>query len=136
MTSNVDSLVDRYLEDLEAELADLPANRRRELLDEVGEHIGAARAALGTETEAAVRTVLARLGDPADIAAEARDRFGVPAGPTRQATPWLEVIALTLLVIPFVGWVVGAVLVWVSRRYLGLRLRAGNGVEQRPVEIR
>jgi uncharacterized membrane protein len=117
MTTKIDSLVDRYLGDLEAELGDLPPNRRRELLDEVGEHIGAARAALDIETEAAVRTVLERLGDPADIAAEARERFGAPAAPPRHGPPWLEVIALALLVIPFLGWVVGVVLVWVSRRW-------------------
>lgn len=115
MTTTVDALVDRYLADLEAELEGLPADRRRELLDEVGEHIAAARATLDAESEAAIRNVLERLGDPADIAAEARERFGVPAIPTRHATPWLEVIALVLLVIPFLGWVVGVVLVWLSR---------------------
>jgi hypothetical protein len=115
MTTTVDALVDRYLADLGAELEGLPADRRRELLDEVGEHIAAARATLDAESEAAIRNVLERLGDPADIAAEARERFGVPAMPTRHATPWLEVIALVLLVIPFLGWVVGVVLVWLSR---------------------
>jgi hypothetical protein len=115
MIIKVDSLVDRYLKDLEAELRDLPTNRRRELLDEVGEHIGAARAALDTETEAAIRTLLERLGDPADIAAEARERLGIPVPPARQASPRLEAIALVLLVIPVLGWVVGVVLIWVSR---------------------
>ena len=33
----------------------------------------------------------------------------------KPATPWLEVIALVALVIPFLGWVVGVVLVWLSR---------------------
>jgi Protein of unknown function (DUF1700) len=115
MTTKVDTLVDRYLKDLETELRGLPGNRRREILDEVGEHITQARAALDAESEAAVRTVLERLGDPADIAAEARERFGLPAAPAKQATPWLEVIALVALVIPFLGWVVGVVLVWLSR---------------------
>ena len=115
MTTNVDTLIDRYLTDLEAELADLPANRRREILDELGEHISEARAAGDADTEAGIRTVLERLGDPADIAAEARERFGIQAGPTKPATPWLEVIALVALVIPFLGWLVGAVLVWLSR---------------------
>ena len=115
MTTEVDALILRYLQDLEGELRDLPANRRQELLDEVGEHIAAARAALAPETEASVRTMLERLGDPADIAAEARERFGVQRPPARPATPWLEVIAIVLLVIPFVGWVVGVVLVWLSR---------------------
>jgi hypothetical protein len=116
MTTNVDVLVDRYLTDLDAELHDLPAIRRREILDEVGEHIAAARATLDAETEAAIRTVLERLGDPADIAAEARDRFDVPAQPASQATPWLEAVALVTLVVPFLS-VVGVVLVWLSRRW-------------------
>jgi hypothetical protein len=115
MTTEVDALIDHYLKDLEAQLGDLPAGRRQELLDEVGEHIAAARAGLDPETEAGVRTMLERLGDPADIAAEARERFGIQPRPPRPATPWLEVIALVLLVIPFVGWVVGVVLVWLSR---------------------
>ena len=33
MTTTVDTLVDRYLKDLAAELRDLPATRRRQLLD-------------------------------------------------------------------------------------------------------
>jgi hypothetical protein len=115
MTTEVDALILRYLQDLEAALHDLPANRRRELLDEVGEHIAAARAALDPETEAGVRTMLERLGDPADIAAEARERFGVTRGPAKRSTPWLEVIAIVLLVIPFLGWIVGVILVWLSR---------------------
>jgi hypothetical protein len=114
MTTEADAIILRYLQDLEGELRDLPADRRQELLDEVGEHIAAARAALAPETEAGVRTMLERLGDPADIAAEARERFGVQRPPAR-ATPWLEVVALVALVIPFLGWVVGVVLVWLSR---------------------
>jgi hypothetical protein len=115
MTTEVDALILRYLQDLEVELHDLPANRRQELLDEVGEHIAAARAGLDPETEAGVRTMLERLGDPADIAAEARERSGVQPRPPRPSTPWLEVVALVLLVIPFLGWLVGVVLVWLSR---------------------
>jgi hypothetical protein len=115
MTTEADALILRYLQELEAELHDLPANRRQELLDEVGEHIAAARAELDPETEAGVRTLLERLGEPADIAAEARERFGVQPRPARPPTPRLEIAALVLLVIPFLGWVVGVVLVWLSR---------------------
>jgi hypothetical protein len=117
MTTEADTLILRYLQDLEAQLHDLPAARRRELLDEVGEHIAAARAGLDPDTEAGVRSMLERLGDPADIAAEARERVGVQAAPARPATPWLEIVALVALVIPFLGWVVGVVLVWLSRRW-------------------
>ena len=87
MTTGTDALILRYLQDLEAQLKDLPANRRQELLDEVAEHIAAARAGLEPETEAGVRTVLERLGDPAEIAAEARERFGVPPADHRARTP-------------------------------------------------
>jgi hypothetical protein len=115
MATKVDTLVDRYLRDLAAELRDLPDDRGREILDEVSRHIAEARATLDAESEPAIRTVLERLGDPADIAAEARERFGVQPAPARPATPWLEVIALVALVIPFLGWIVGVVLVWLSR---------------------
>jgi uncharacterized membrane protein len=69
MTTTADTLVDNYLRDLKAELRDLPAARQREILAEVGEHITEARAAQDSQSEAAIRTVLERLGDPADIAA-------------------------------------------------------------------
>jgi len=115
MTTGTDALILRYLQDLEAQLQDLPASRRQELLDEVAEHITAARAGLDPETEAGVRTVLERLGDPAEIAAEARERFGGPPADRPVPTPWLEIIAIVLLVIPFLGWVLGVILVWLSR---------------------
>jgi hypothetical protein len=115
MTTEADTLVLRYLQELESQLGDLPANRRQELLDEVQAHIAAARTDLDPETEAGVRTMLERLGDPADIAAEARERFGVPPAGSRSPTPRLEIATVVLLVIPFLGWVLGAVLVWLSR---------------------
>jgi uncharacterized membrane protein len=114
--TEADSLVDRYLHELEAGLRGLPDGHRREILDEVRGHILEARTAEGADTEAGVRTVLDRLGDPTDIAAEARERLGVAPEPARPATtPWLEVIALLLLAVPFVGWLPGIVLLWVSR---------------------
>jgi uncharacterized membrane protein len=139
MTTKVDTLVDHYLKDLEAELRGLPANRRRELLDEVGEHITAARATMDTETEAAIRSVLERLGDPADIAAEARERFGIQAEPTKPTIPWLEVLTLAIFVlvpllfwlgmsmlVPFLGWLVGLVLLWRSHRWTTRDKRIGT----------
>lgn len=130
MTSKVDALVDHYLTDLEVEPRGLPATRRRELLEEVGEHITAARAAMDPETEAGIRTVLERLGDPADIAAEARERFGGQVKPARPAIPWLEALALTSLVlvpfilmldmsplVPVLSWLLA--LLWRSHRWTG-----------------
>jgi hypothetical protein len=57
---------------------DLPRSRRQELLGEIHEHIDSALAESPAHDEAEVRNVLDRLGDPADIAEEARRRFGVP----------------------------------------------------------
>ena len=139
MTTQGDALVYHYLTDLEAELRGLPTNRRRELLEEVGEHISAARATLDPETEAGIRTVLERLGDPADIAAEARERFGVQVGSTRPAIPWLEVLTLvSLVLVPFImmlgmsvlvpalTWLVGLTLLWRSNHWTTRDKRIGT----------
>jgi DNA-binding NarL/FixJ family response regulator len=60
-------------------------------------------------------TFLERLGDPANIAAKARERFGVQAEPARRATPMAGGHRAPAVVIPLLGSVVGVVLVWVSR---------------------
>jgi 4-amino-4-deoxy-L-arabinose transferase-like glycosyltransferase len=118
MTTNVDTLVDTYLRELDQQLQGLPRTRRRELLAEVRDHISSARAELDAQTEARVRTVLERMGDPAEIAAEARERFGHAAGaPVPEGTPWLEVIALVLLLVPVVGWIPAVILIALSRHW-------------------
>lgn len=117
-----DRLVAEYLARLDAALHDLPAARREELLEQVSEHIATARAELGDHAgEAEIRTLLERLGDPADIAAEAGQR---PAnGVESQPRPgWREIAALILLpvggiVIPVVGWFVGVALLWSSDQW-------------------
>jgi hypothetical protein len=114
MNSTVDRSVEKYLKRLDAELADLPRGRRREIVEEIGEHIAEAQAERPVETEADIRTLLERLGDPADIAAEARQRFGVPV-----ARPgWMETAALVFLLVGgfvfFFGWFIGLVLLWSS----------------------
>ena len=72
MSTSADRLVEDYLDRLERDLADFPSARRRELVQEISEHIAEARAGLETESEAEIRNLLDRMGDPADIAAEAR----------------------------------------------------------------
>jgi Protein of unknown function (DUF1700) len=114
MSPQGDKLVEDYLKRLNRELRDLPRARRRELVDEIAEHISEARADLEPEDEATVRTLLDRLGAPEDIAAEARERFGV-----QRRSGALDIAALVLLLIggvilPVVGWLVGVVLLWSS----------------------
>jgi hypothetical protein len=124
MGTTPDKLVERYLKHLEVELDDVPSDRRREILDEIAGHIAEARAGLEQETEADVRNILDGLGDPADIAVEARERFDVSLPPSGSPYKpgWIEVGALVLLlvgglIIPVVGWFIGVVLLWVSNAW-------------------
>jgi hypothetical protein len=100
----------RYLSRLDRELGDLPRARREEVVEEIAEHIDQA----GVRTEVDTLNVLERLGDPAEIAAEARSRFGIE--PRRAARS--EIAALVLLLVGgfflAVGWLVGLVLLWTS----------------------
>jgi hypothetical protein len=114
MARTTDDLVADYVERLEDELADVPRARRNEIVEEVSEHIAAARAELDPDDEAAVRTLLDRMGDPSEIAAEA----GARRETERPQRRWVEVLAIVLLLVGaflgLVGWIVGVVLLWVS----------------------
>lgn len=118
-TTVADELVARYLAQLQSALRDLPPGRREELLDEVSEHIAAARAELGPQpTKAQIRTMLERVGDPDAIAAEAS-----PAQVNSVPRPgWREVVTLILLpiggiIIPLLGWFIGVALLWTSEHW-------------------
>jgi uncharacterized membrane protein len=119
MKSTPDKLVDDYLERLDRALAGIPRVRRTEVCEEIAAHIAEARSTLDAEDEAAVRTLLDRLGDPADIAAEAAERPAPAAAPARPRGSGWDVVALILLLIggvifPVVGWLVGVVILWAS----------------------
>jgi uncharacterized membrane protein len=114
MNVTTDDPVKKYLKQLDAELADLPRGRRHEIVEEIAEHIAEAQAQHPAQSEADTRTMLERLGDPADIAADARQRFGV----VRARPGWMETAALVLLLfggfVFGVGWIVGLILLWSS----------------------
>src|SRR5438094_8461637 len=92
-------LVDEYLQRLERELTDLSPDSRNEIIDEIRRHIAEERGGLADESDATLRNLLERLGDPADIAAEARG--GEKARPsiatTRRFGPFAA-LAILLLV--------------------------------------
>ena len=114
--SDTDALVADYLKRLEKELSDLPGARRRELVQEISEHIDEARSGLEAESEAEMRTLLDRLGDPADIAAEARERFDVQPKKSGAAEVWALILLLIGgLILPVLGWLVGVFLLWISQ---------------------
>jgi hypothetical protein len=108
-------LVDEYLQRLERELTDLSPDSRDEIIDEIRRHIAEERGGLADESDATLMNLLERLGDPGDIAAEAR---GSKKPRTSVATTrrfgTLEVLALIRLV---AARPVGAILLWVSKTW-------------------
>lgn len=83
----LDQVVRGYLDAVEHALADLPEHHRRELLRDLRDHIDAERAALDPPTEAGVRAIFDRLGDPATLAAAARLHEDTPAAPPTVVAP-------------------------------------------------
>jgi uncharacterized membrane protein len=81
----LDRLVENYLAAVADACTGLPAGRRADLLADLREHIAVARAELSEPSEAAIRTILDRLGEPDEIAAEAR--VGQPAAAAADAVP-------------------------------------------------
>lgn len=127
MTHHHDLLVEEYLAAVAGAGPDLPSHRRDDLLADLREHIASARADLAPETEAGVRTILARLGDPASIAAEARLGGAPPpvppiplAGPVpvsgRRGIPGWVIAVMVAGIVVFLTCVgvilVGLVAVW------------------------
>lgn len=115
MRDHSDRLVTDYLAEVARATAGLPPARRSELLSDLREHIDVERAELPAETEAQVRSILDRLGEPDLIAAEAG--ADVPSGtpvpadaPPTAARSWRTAVVVTvaiatavLLVLCFVG---------------------------------
>jgi hypothetical protein len=106
-----DRLVDDYLRRLERAAAHMQRARRDELVAEIRGHIETALREEQAAGEAAVRNVLDRLGPPEEIveAAEPPSPYGDPSAGK------LEIVALIALIVPFIGWLIGTVLVFASR---------------------
>jgi len=113
-SSNPDRIVANYLRRLDHALRGVPSSQRREIGDEVRNHILAARTELDLYAgEAAVRTVLEHLGTPDDIA-----RAAYADRPARSKAGLVEVAAVILLplggLLVIVGWMIGLVFLWAS----------------------
>lgn len=109
---------ERYLRDLGNAAAGLPAEHRRELLDDVCEHLRSSWDDGGSESD--VRTAIDRLGSPESIVAAAYAEAGLtPAPPQRMG--WRETLALIGISVGFaffvVGWFVGVGLLWSSEKW-------------------
>ena len=66
-----DQIISEYFDQLAKALLPMPPARRGQLLDELRAHVESARDGSPVDSEASVREVLERLGDPEEIAAEA-----------------------------------------------------------------
>jgi hypothetical protein len=109
---HADQLVHDYLGKLDTALADLPRSRREEILDEISNHIAEERGRLRDESDADVRNLLERVGDPAEVADAARDDTvdaRVPQSSRRIGA--VEILALVLT--PLI-WPAGVILLWLS----------------------
>ncbi|HVI18695.1 MAG TPA: hypothetical protein VM712_09960 [Gaiellales bacterium] len=114
MTMTRHTLVDGYLADLRDASRDLPRREREELVGEIQAHIDETLPAGASDAE--VRTLLDRLGEPEQIADAERERLGIDV----PVAGWLERLTIPLLliggvVIPVVGWIVGLAFLWLSR---------------------
>jgi len=118
VSNDADRLVDAYLEYLRKAAEPLPANRRTELVEDVTAHIAEERAA-GVSSEAEVRAMLARLGDPDELVAASTDGL-VLVDRYRPRIRAREVVTLLLLMFGglfIFGWFIGVYLLWTSDRW-------------------
>lgn len=115
----MDQLIQEYLDRLAKATQGLPPAQRAEIKSEIEEHITVSLSQSEDQGEARVRTILDRLGSPEDIAREAGAR---PDGAVRRRVGAFELVTVILLliggvVLPVLGWIVGAVLLWASARW-------------------
>jgi HAAS len=108
-------LAEEYLKQLRRRARDLPRSRRTELLADIEAHL--AETASAGSTEADVRTALDRLGSPDDIVTAEEDSQPLPG--RRGVLEWCAIVLLLIggVVIPVIGWLVGVVLLWISRAW-------------------
>jgi hypothetical protein len=112
-TMQTDHLIDDYLRRLEHAASHMQRARRTELIAEIRGHIETALSQEQAANEAAVRNVLDRLGPPEEIVEAAEP----PPPPGDRRAGVLEIIALLALIVPVVGWLIGTILVFVSRAW-------------------
>jgi hypothetical protein len=131
ITMETDRLVDDYLRRLDAAAAHLQRSRRAELVGEIREHIETALREEQAADEVAVRNVLERLGPPEEIVEAAEP----PARESPARTGKLEIAALVAMVIPFIGWLLGIVLVLVSQAWSSREKLVGVALALTPVIV-
>lgn len=113
-TSSVDPLISGYLRRVRSAGRQLPRDSRDELVAQLEEHLR--DAAPNGSSRADVQAALDQLGEPEVIVAEESRRLGIP--PARAGAREWWAIGLLLVggvILPIIGWLVGAYLLWTSR---------------------
>lgn len=117
-------LADDYIRRLKAAASGMPESRRAELVGEIREHIMVASAESPMKGEAAMCTILDRLGEPEEIVREAGGQAARPAdsgllggGRAVAALVIAAVLTLSNFVVPLAVWALGAVIAWLVLRW-------------------
>lgn len=113
-TGSVDPLIKDYLQRVRNVGRQLPRDSRDELVAQLEEHLR--DAAPSGSSRADVAAALDQLGDPEEIVAEESRRLGI--APARAgAREWWAIPLLLVggVILPVIGWLVGAYLLWTSR---------------------
>jgi hypothetical protein len=103
-------LIRLYMAQLDAALQGLDASRRKKILAQVHERIEQGRTGLDRHDAASVRTLLARVGDPAAIAAQA----GAPTLGSRRWDAWAPWLIIFGPAASGLGWIAGILILWTS----------------------
>lgn len=106
--------INHYLSRLSSAAHDLPKAKRRELLNEIEQHIRQALAETPCATQAEMLTLLDQVGDPTEIVAAGTEE---PEQASTRSAGWEIATILLLLLGGFVflvGWLVGVMLLWSS----------------------
>ena len=109
-TDTADQLVRQYLARLDLALQGVGAYRRDEILADVREHIQAGRSELDPDDAISVRALLAQVGEPEAIAAEA----GVTPPGSRRWDAWAPWLIIFGPVASGLGWLAGVLILWQS----------------------
>jgi|SRR5690554_471917 len=113
--STAPQVVRSYLTQLERALVGLPVEVRDEIVAGIREELDGLDAAAAADR-------IETLGDPEFVAAEARAEAGGSAAGASSEPRWFPVVAALLvavggIVIPFIGWIVGIAMVWMSKSW-------------------
>jgi uncharacterized membrane protein len=130
MTTDTNPWAQAYLTDLDRAALTLPADRRAELREQITAHL-ADEMGGATDSDQA-RAALARLGDPADLVAEAAADLS-PASSTATRPSGAEIVALLLMgiggiVFPLIAPAIGVVIMRSTPRWTTGQVRVSWGI--------